>query len=64
LYINGSKSSNKNSSDSWEAPSQSDDSLLIGDGYTNSFKGDITGVRIYDIVLDEADANIIYNNRR
>jgi len=64
LYINGSKSSNKNSSDSWEAPSQSDDSLLIGDGYTNSFKGDITGVRIYDIVLDEEDANIIYNNRR
>ena len=64
LYINGTRSTNKDSSDAWETPSQSNDSLLIGDGYTNSFRGDITDVRIYDTVLNESDANTIYNNTK
>jgi len=62
LYINGQKSTNKDNSDSWETPSQSNDNLLIGNGYTNGFYGELTDVRFYNTPLTEQQAQEIYNN--
>jgi len=62
LYINGQKSTNKDNSDSWETPVQSNDDLLIGNGYVSGFYGELTDVRFYDTPLTEQQAQEIYNN--
>lgn len=63
LYLNGEDYSSNRVRTEWETPVSSNNSLLIGDGYTNPMYGNMDDVRIYNRVLSEREISALYNMR-
>ena len=62
LYKNGADWSSYQTSSEWETPSQSSDSIQIGNGYTNSFDGSLDDVRIYPYALNKEQVKQVMNS--
>jgi len=63
LYLNGESYSSNRVVTEWETPVSSNDSLVIGDGYTSPMYGNMDDVRIYNRVLSESEVRALYNMR-